>query len=474
MSTDFRVNRIVKLDKDVDNSLDGIRAIRAGAGMTYKLSRPIFNASALGAAARFTGGEVAITRDENLVAQFVGDGTEDTFSLKNERVVNTWNGKPYKGVISAVTLVAAGTLYAPGDILHIAQSANETCEIEVLEVDSSTGAITDFWIKNGGSGYYVYTSAGLSTDAEVGGGDATFKINQIDNDDNILKYSITEAKLADETYLVYVNGTKKTVTTDYTIANGVVTFVDTKQPTHGAYVEIKIESAYEKVTTSNIYVNVDGARKTYTTDYTLNETTEAITFEAGKIPAAGKVIEIGWLTDIPTSLAIPGGAEAPDNFNASGDGTLVVQKKTGLEGEWSDLALTTDYTIDSENGEIDFVSGHEPADGDYIGFLWEYDCDQINLGLLYGVYPVQAWETVEVKVGDTVLTEGESADYTLTDGVILFAVTPTAEDPIVIKAVTTNSAVVVAGAVTWFDTHKVNLPAYESIRPSADVYVEVM
>jgi len=50
---------------------------------------------------------------------------------------------------------------------------------------------------------------------------------------------------------------------------------------------------------TDVHVSVDRNRQTATTDYTINTTTNVVTFEAGSIPADGSVINVwyAWMTE---------------------------------------------------------------------------------------------------------------------------------------------------------------------------------
>jgi hypothetical protein len=80
---------------------------------------------------------------------------------------------------------------------------------------------------------------------------------------------------------------------------------------------------------------------------------------------------------------------------------------------------------------------------------------------------------------DSVL-KSTPADYTVGDGdpdpagAIVFGAAPAEGAVIEVKYESAEAAVVVAGGVTFFDTHKQNTPAWGSVIPSAETVVEIM
>lgn len=463
MSTDFRVNRILTL-ATTDNALAGIRAIRNAVALTYKLARVALSQVSLGAAFQIVDSSFVsaqVDRENATPTRYLGDGT---------------------GAVTGLTLGGGGTGYTVNDVLTLVQTGGSGATITVLTV--SAGVIATFSITTAGTGYAV--ANGLAVTGGTGTG-ATFNVTTVDGtaafaiaslhlksshkgrqgtDTNdapgvtFRTYASGYALASGETYKVKVDGVLKTLTTHYTVSGTDIVFVYTFAPAHGADVKIFAESSYTPLTNEVVTVSVAGTIKTLTTHYTIGS--GIVTFTAGNVPTAGQMIAIWFRT--PGTRAYTLASATGTHAGSSTAGVIKVYVATVLK------TLTTDYTVAA--GVVTFNADKIPADGAAVQFRWEYANN--NVFTIPGVAAEGDDAAVEVWVDTTQKTV--TTHYTITNRVITFetAGLPAAGTTVKAISVSAYAGIVPAGFVTYFDTQRLNTPAWDYIRAGASTVVEVM
>ena len=347
MSTDFRPTGIRTLVSAAKNDTAGLRAMRAGGGVTYALDRLVATETSLGTAFQIVDSSAVsakVDRQNATPARYIGDSTNGTdgtaaFAVATLSLKSAHNAKP-----------GADTDDAPGVAVRTYASGYALASGEVYKVyvGGVLKTVTTDYTVDGQNIVFVYTKAPRYIGPSV----------------EIFVLSSATA-LTDEVVTVSVDGTIKTLTTHYTIGSGTVTFTAGNVPTTGQLISIWFRipgtRAYTLASAAGADVRSVGAGvikvyvatvlKTLTTDYTVNA--GVVTFNADKIPADGAAVQFRWQY------------AQHDVFNAAGltpiesGETAIVHKDAGVE------TLTTNYVI-TAGGKVTFQAGHYPAVGTVI------------------------------------------------------------------------------------------------------------
>jgi hypothetical protein len=159
---------------------------------------------------------------------------------------------------------------------------------------------------------------------------------------------------------------------------------------------------------------------------------------------------------------------------SSAPGVLIVYVNSGEGNAWAEQTLTTNYTIAVGGGSITFKAGHIPAAGKLVRISFTYAVEDTFPPLNeYGVAGPDD-DTPTVYIDGELVT---ASDYTIQeDGSILFdpEAEPAKDAVVTVKIFSAAAAAVVAGAIIWLDSAKLNRPLWDSIIPSATKVCEVM
>jgi len=390
MSTDFRPTRIISL-ATTDNPIAGIRAIRNAAALTYKFARVSLSQVSRGADYEVdAGGGVSVKSDRQNAnpARYTGDST---------------NGTDGTAAFAVATLSLKASYNAnPG-----------------ADTDDAPGVL----VRTYASGY---------------------------------------ALASGEVYKVKVGGVLKTVTTDYTVSGQNIIFVYTKAPGQmGPGVEIFALSSATALTNETVTVTVDGVLQVLGggADYTLAD--GIVTFVAGSVPLAE--------TDIKIFFRVAGTAV----WTFTGDGTDAGSSDAGVLIVYIndvEATLTTHYTVVDDT--VVFVTAFIPLDLSVVRIAWTYAVE--DQFAITGAVAVGDDAAPEVWIDGTKKTV--TTHYTITNRIVTFeaAGMPLVDEVVKVIDVSAAAGVVPAGFVTFFDTQRLNVPAWDYIRAGGTTVVEVM
>jgi hypothetical protein len=464
MSTDFRPSGIITLSNAVKNSIAGLRAMRAGGGVSYALDRLVATEASLGSAFQVVDSadvSAKVDRENATPTRYYGDSTDGTggtaaFAIASLSLKQRYSSKLLYGAVVTATLGVGGPGYVAGEVLNVVQAANSTCRIRIDTVNA--GAVVTFTVVHAGVNYTV--ANGLASTGGSGA-DATFNVTVVDRTLAAnLTYASGYALASGEIYKVKVDGVLKTVTTDYTVSSQNIVFEAAHEPGNGSIVEIFALSSATPLTDEVVTVSVDGTIQTLTTHYTITD--GIVTFEATFVPLAGEQIAI-WFR-IPGTRAYTLASAAGSDVRSVGAGVIKVYVATVLK------TLTTDYTV--ADGIVTFNADKIPADGAAVEFRWEYaQHDVFNAA---GLTPIATGETAIVHKDAGV--ETLTTNYVITSGgkVTFQAGHYPAVGAVITIDYFTANAVVVAGGIIFFDTNHINLPAWTHIVPTTAAIVEIM